>query len=260
VATTNKTVLARELGVTRSTLYYRSKLKEKDWKLKAQIEAVLRTHPSYGSRRLALQLNRNRKAIQRVMRLYGIKPYRRRGRRWRSPRRVTTEYPNLLHTTYPAYPNHIWVSDFTYLGWKGRTVYLCTVMDLYSRKIVGVEVLTTHRVQLTIGALLSALLVHSRPEILHSDNGREYDTKDFKNILTTLSIQISRSKKGCPWENGYQESFYSHFKVDLGDPSRFETLGQLVFAIHQTIHTYNTTRIHSALGMSPVQFLTRESV
>lgn len=258
--TSNKTVLARELGFSRSMLYYQSKLDEKDWNLKTQIEQILRTHPSYGSRRIAREMGRNRKPVRRVMRKFGIKPYRRRGRKWRSPKRVVMEYPNLLHIMYPTHPNHIWVSDFTYLKLKRKTVYLCTVMDLFSRKIVGVEVLTNHTVQLTTHALLSALLHHPRPEIFHSDNGREYDAKDFKHILTQLNIQISRSKKGCPWENGYQESFYSHFKVDLGDPNRFETLGELVFAIYRTIYTYNTSRIHSALGMSPAQFLARESV
>ena len=59
---------------------------------------------------------------------------------------------------------------------------------------------------------------------------------------------------GCPWENGYQESFYSQFKVDLGDWSRFMSVGELVFVVYQTIYVYNNTRIHSALKMSPVQF------
>ncbi len=255
---TNKTTLARELGVSRSTLYYQSKLEEKDWKLKVKIEEILRAYPSYGSRRIALSLNRNRKPVQRVMKKYGIKPYRRRGRKRFRRATNTAEYPNLLHTTYPTYLNHIWVSDFTYLSWKHLTVYICTVMDLFSRKIVGLEVLTNHTTQLTINALLSAVLHHPRPDIFHSDNGREYDAKAFKQILTELAILVSRSKKGCPWENGYQESFYSTFKVDLGDPNRFETLGELIFAIYQTIYVYNTSRIHSALKCSPVQFIEKQ--
>lgn len=194
------------------------------------------------------------------MKKYGIKPYRRRGRKWRYIKRAIIKYPNLLHTTYPAYPNHIWASDFTYLKWQHKTIYVCTVMDLFSRKVVGLEVLTNHTSKLTTNALLGALLHHNRPEIFHSDNGREYDAKDFRHILTTLNISISRSKKGCPWENGYQESFYSHFKVDLGDPNRFDTLGELVFAIYKAIYTYNNHRIHSALKCSPAEFLLRESV
>jgi transposase InsO family protein len=62
------------------------------------------------------------------------------------------------------------------------------------------------------------------------------------------------SEKGCPWENGYQESFYDKFKIDLGDPNRFHDLGELVYEIYRTIYVYNTTRIHTALRMSPKQF------
>ena len=62
------------------------------------------------------------------------------------------------------------------------------------------------------------------------------------------------SAKGSPWQNGYQESFYGKFKIDLGDPNRFDSLGELVFEIYRTIYVYNTTRIHTALKMSPREF------
>ena len=62
------------------------------------------------------------------------------------------------------------------------------------------------------------------------------------------------SKKGAPWENGFQESFYSGFKLDLGEPNRFNNLGELVEAIYQTIHYYNNSRIHTKLKSSPHQF------
>ena len=155
------------------------------------------------------------------------------------------------------YPNHIWASDFTYLGFKNRTIYVATVMDLFTKRIVGLSILTNHSVQLTMNVLLSALNANPRPVIFHSDNGKEYDAKDFKTILQSLSIQISRSKKGCPWENGYQESFYDKFKVELGDPNRFGSLGELVSAIYETIHYYNYRRIHTALKMSPMEFALR---
>ncbi len=99
-----------------------------------------------------------------------------------------------------------------------------------------------------------ALLCHPHPEIFHSDNGREYEAKAFIAVLQDVGSRISRSHPGCPWENGYQESFYDKFKVDLGDPNRFKTLGELVAEIYRTIWTYNHTRIHSALKMPPVVF------
>jgi len=102
--------------------------------------------------------------------------------------------------------------------------------------------------------LWSALLHHPRPEIFHSDNGKEYEAASFIGILNQLGILISRSRPGCPWENGYQESWYSGFKLDLGDPNRFATLGELVAEIYRIIWDYNNRRIHSRLKMPPAVF------
>ena len=127
-------------------------------------------------------------------------------------------------------------------------------MDLFTRSIVGFSILTNHSAALVIGALLSAVHHAPRPKIFHSDNGSEYDAEDFKVILRSLGTLISRSAPGCPWENGYQESFYGKFKVDLGDSDRFETLGELVYEIYHTLYVYNNSRIHTALKMSPREF------
>jgi transposase InsO family protein len=251
---TPKTLRAREFRVSRGTLYYKPKKPDKDWQLKCKIEEVLREHPSYGSRRIAWHLKLNRKGVKRVMNIFGIKPYRRRGRKWKKTKNIKVKYANLLLTNYPLYENHVWATDFTYIPFQGKFVYVATVIDLYTRKIVGLSVYTTHAVQLTLSAFMSAIHSNPRPVIFHSDNGSEYNAAVFVEALNTVGVQISRSAPGCPWENGYQESFYSQFKVDLGDPARFNTLGELVLAVYQTIYTYNNSRIHSALKMSPVQF------
>lgn len=260
-----KKELAKTLGISRSLLYYQPKLKDKDWKLKQDIEKVLREFPSYGHKRIAIHLKINKKRALRVMKLFGIKPYRRRGKKWRkSKKNPLTAYPNLLLTEFPKYLNHIWVSDFTYLPFKGQWIFLATIMDLFSREIVGFSVLTNHSAQLTINALLSAIHKHPVSEIIHSDQGSEYLSKDYIELNENLGIRLSMSEKGSPWENGYQESFYSHFKVDLGDTNRFETLGELVYEIYQTIFRYNNRRIHTALKMPPIiyanQFLIVERV
>lgn len=250
----SKTLLAKNLGVSRGSLYYRPKIPDRNWQLKCRIEAVLRDYPSYGSRRIAQHLHMNRKPIKRVMGIFGIKAYRRRGLKWKKTKNIKVEYPNLLLSTYPVYPHHIWVSDFTHVVYKGKNIYIATVMDVFTRTIVGLSVLTTHTIQLVMSALMDAVQTHPRPAIYHSDNGSEYNAHTYKQALETLGIAISRSKPGCPWENGYQESFYDKFKIDLGDPGRFRSLGELVFGIYQTIYTYNNKRIHSALKMSPKAF------
>lgn len=223
---------------------------QKDWHTKIRMEEEMQLHPSYGSRRMADALHICRQQAQRVMRKFGIRPYRRRSRK-RLKARPKRIFPNLLMSVMPLYANHIWVTDFTELVHKGKKVYVSTVLDLFTRRIVGIHVAVRKGAALTIQTLSSALFHQPPPTIFHSDNGKEYQAKGFIEMLERWDIAISRSRPGCPWENGYQESFYDKFKVDLGDPNRFKTLGELVAEIYRTIYAYNHTRIHSVLHMPP---------
>jgi transposase InsO family protein len=228
---------------------------ERDWQMKCRIEEVLRQDGchGYGSPRLATALKRNHKVIERVMKLFGIKAYRRRG--WKPKKKaVKIEYPNLLMKTMPLWRGHIWAADFTEIKWKDKKLYLATVIDLYTREIVGMAVSMHKGLQLTAAALWNTLLTNPRPTIFHSDNGSEYRAAGFVEILKSFGTLISRSAPGCPWENGYQESFYDKWKVDFGDPGRHESFGELVAEIYRSIWIYNNTRIHSSLDMPPVQF------
>jgi transposase InsO family protein len=260
-----KKSLAQELGVSRSLLYYRRKQPDKDWQTKCGIEKVLREHPAYGHKRLAIHLKINKKRILRVMKLFGIKPYRKRSNKYRKSKGKTDSvFVNLLITNFPMYPNHIWACDFTHIKFRGKWVYLATIIDLFTRKIVGYSVLLNHSNQLVINALLSAVSKYPIPAILHSDQGSEYTSADYSTLCLNLNIRQSMSNPGCPWENGYQESFYSQFKIDLGDPDRFNNLGELVYNIYKTIHDYNNYRIHTKLKMPPAeycrQYLTKQLV
>ena len=86
----------------------------------------------------------------------------------------------------------------------------------------------------------------------------EYKSKTYCGLAQQAGITVSMSHKSSPWENGYQESFYSQFKVDLGDPGRFKTLGELTAAIYLVIYNYNNYRIHTALKMPPAIFAQRQ--
>jgi transposase InsO family protein len=241
------------IGFSRTHQYYEHKQPAKDWITKHSIELVLRDHPSYGHKRLAIHLCINKKRVLRVMKLFGIKPYRRvTPKVYQKPK--DSVFPNLLLTEIPLGPGDIYASDFTYLKYRGKWLYVATVLDLYTREIVGVSILNTHATQLVINALASAILHRPPPRIIHSDQGSEYASINYTNLVQSLKIQQSMSAPGCPWENGYQESFYKGFKLDLGDPNRFDTLGELVAAIYQTISYYNQRRIHSALKLPPVVF------
>jgi transposase InsO family protein len=241
------------IGFSRTHQYYYHKQPIKDWQTKQLIELALRDHPSYGHKRLAPHLSMNKKKVLRVMKLFGIKPYRRvTPKVYQKPK--DSVFPNLLLTETPQGPGDIYASDFTYLKYHGKWLYVATVIDLYTREIIGLAILNTHATQLVINALASAILHRPPPRIIHSDQGSEYGSKDHTNLVQSLKIKQSMSAPGCPWENGYQESFYKGFKLDLGDPNRFASLGELVAEIYQTIGYYNQRRIHSAFKVPPAVF------
>ena len=107
------------------------------------------------------------------MKLFGIQPYRRRGKKWRKPEeKPENVVSNLLMDIEPAYPNHVWATDFTHITWRSTTLCLATMMDLFTRRVMGFSVLTNHSMQLIINALFSGIHKHPAPEILHSDRGR----------------------------------------------------------------------------------------
>jgi putative transposase len=253
-----KTDLAKKLGVSRSSLYYKHKRPALDEEVKRQIEAVLVGHPAYGHKRIALELKLNKKRILRVMKKFGIKPYRRRVHPVKKDDlgKAPSHHENLIATFCPIVPDVVWVADFTYIRFHEYFIYVATYMDLYSREIVGWYISRYHTSSLVLAAWEHALTNpnHHTPTYSHTDQGSEYDSQIYEATITGAGTMISMSHKGSPWENGFQESFYNNFKLDLGDPNRFEHLGEFIEAINQTIVEYNEGRIHTTLKMSPANF------
>ena len=253
-----KTALAVSLGLSRQSLYYKPCRPAKDLLLKDQIKEVLKEHPSYGHKRIALELKMNKKKVLRVMKKFNLKPYKRRVKKPNKPNdpgKLPTIYQNEIKNICPVKPNIIWVADFTYIKFQNRFIYLATIMDIFTREIIGFSISVKHDHFLVLETLDMALnKTRTNPIYHHSDQGSEYDSDDYIKKLKKKGVIISMSKKGHPWENGYQEAFYSQFKVDLGRPDQFETLGELIEAIYLKINYYNTRRIHTSLKTSPVKF------
>ena len=255
----SKTALAEKLGISRSSLYYQHKRPVIDAEVKTQIESVLTNHPAYGHKRIAMELKLNHKRILRVMKKFGIKPYKRRTKKpWKKDDlgKPETGYANLIKEINPRdlKQNEVWVSDFTYLKYKDRFLYLATIMDLWDREIVGINISRFHNKELVLGAFEDAINKFDKPKVLHSDQGSEYDSEEYLALVEKLGIKVSMSAKGSPWQNGYQESFYSNFKLELGQTNRFENVGELIEEVYKQISYYNNRRMHSKLKMSPVQF------
>lgn len=146
---------------------------------------------------------------------------------------------------------NIWCQDFTYLKYQNQWLYLATIIDLATRRIMGWSIGYYHDANLVCQALENALNVYSPPTILHDDQGSEYLSFKMKNLCQSHNITLSCTSPHSPWQNGFKESFYSNFKAELGSLNSFTDLALVLEHIGQTIFYYNNKRIHTALKMSP---------
>lgn len=170
-------------------------------------------------------------------------------------------YPNLLKQAFNvAEPNKVWVTDITYIWTLEGWVYLASVMDLFSRKIVGWAQATHMKTELVLNALKMAITTRQPGEglIHHSDRGSQYCSKKYIDVLEGIQAEISMSRTGNPYDNACIESFHATIKKDLIYRRRFKTRDEAIKAINYYIsHFYNGRRKHSTLGnQSPNQFET----
>ncbi len=196
----SKTCLAKRLGVSRGSLYYQLKLPVKDLVLKAEIDRVMIKHKAYGHRRIAFELKINKKRVRRVMKLFNLIVKRKRQKPFKPHDldQAPMAIPNLVLGKVIEAPNQVWVSDFTYLPYFGRFIYLATVEDVFTRRVVGWAVAIKHCTELVAYVLIDAIENYPIPGIIHSDQGSEYRSDDYLNLLKSLGIKPSMSAKASP--------------------------------------------------------------
>ncbi len=253
----SKARLAKELGVSRASLYYRRKIPEKDEALRRKIEELMQNHPGYGSPRVAIALKINKKRAARVMRKFGLKP----ARRSKAPRKPDDEgraplsHVNILGKLSPLAPNVVWASDFTYISYKGEFIYLCTVIDAFTGEVLGFNISRRHDASMVRLAIERAFQkTRSTPTWFHSDQGSEYASAEIQSWLIGRKVTISMNPKGSPWCNGSQESFFGRFKVEFGDFQRFDTYADLLEELYCQLNYFSNIRIKTKLKMAPAEF------
>jgi putative transposase len=199
------------------------------------------------------------KHVARLMREENIA-----GKRRCASRRVTVgapsypAAPNLIAGNFnQRLPNRVWVSDITYLPTGEGFLYLATVLDLYSRLIVGWSMSPRINAALVIDALTSAVRSRrpSKGLIVHTDRGSQYGSRDYRKFLAQHNIEPSMSEKGKCWQNAVAESFFATLKAEAG-PRSWKTRDLARADVFEFIETwYNSHRRHSTLGyLSPKQY------
>jgi len=250
------------VSIARNTYYYKRKKKEEDY-LEEALKTIAGQYPTYGTRRITYQLRRspykiqiNRKHTQRLMRKLGLlQPVKRKKCRTTNSAHPYPRYPNLVKGMGITTPDQVWVSDITYIRLGEGFVYLAIVMDVFTRSIRGWHLSKSLDQELTLKAIKMGLANHV-PEIHHSDQGIQYASTAYTNLLKDKGVQISMSAVGKAEENGYAERFMRTIKeeeVDLSDYRNFDDARQQIR--YFIMDVYMTKRIHSSLGyLTPVEF------
>ena len=254
--------MCRILGISPSNYYNKqranpSERKTEDLFLKELIRNIYEENESvYGTRRIVKELRiqgifagkRKVKRLMKELKIQGIQPARFRVTTTETDINLPVS-PNLLDRNFFAYaPNKVWVSDITYIKTKSGFCYLCVILDLYSRKVVGWSLREHMKKELVIDALRNAIK-ERKPSpglIFHSDRGSQYQSKLFRRILSWNRIESSMSRKGDCWDNAVAESFFKTIKTELIYRNKYENQIDLRKDVFRYIEVfYNRKRLHS---------------
>lgn len=235
------------------------------------LEDILKIHSdsmkeTYGVIRLHRELSDlgyeiSRYRVRKIMKTNGIRAVVRK-KKYRYPKDTKTKLPeseNILDRNFIAESeNKKWVSDITYIPTRQGWLYLCVILDLYSRRVVGWSMDKNMKTRLVLSALDMATKLRgiSKGLIFHSDRGSQYRSNEFRKKISDLGFIQSMSRKGNCWDNACAEAFFKTIKTEVLNGKIFNSLEEAKICIFEYIEIfYNRERRHSFIDyMSPDEF------
>jgi putative transposase len=243
---------AELLTVSRRSLYYQPMPPSaEEIRIKHAIDRIYTDQPSYGSRRIAVVLERdygllvNRKAVQRHMRemgIAGISPGPNLSQR--NPEHQI--YPYLLRGVTAAYPNHVWSIDITYIRLVAGWMYLVAILDLYARYVVSWALDDTLEQPFVLDAVERALR-QAQPQIWNSDQGSHFTSPLYIRLLSEAGVRISMDGKGRALDNVFIERLWRSVTYEDVYLHDYASPRETRLGLGQYLRHYNERRPHSAL-------------
>ena len=248
------------LGLNRSSLYYKAsgETPYNEQVMRLLDEQYIET-PFYGIDKMTAWLGRqghhvNHKRVRRLMRQMGLEAvYPRRKRSLSTPDKQHRIYPYLLQDVQIEYANQVWSADITYIRMYHGWVYLAAVMDWFSRYVLSWEVSVTLESDFCVDALKQALSL-GRPEVFNTDQGSQFTSIEFTELLLDVGVQISMDGKGRVFDNIFSERLWRTVKVEEVYLRDYQTVTEARFNLGRYFEFYNNKRLHEALGYrTPVE-------
>ena len=240
------------LGVNRSTVYYKKRpVKALDLEQMKLIDEQYLKNPSWGSRSMRNYLRRlgykiNRKRVQRLMRLMGLEAVYPKPKTSR-PHPAHKLYPYLLRNLKVDRPNQVWAADITYIPMCHGFMYLVAIMDWYSRKVLSFRFSNTLDADFCVEALEEALGRYGKPDIFNTDQGAQFTSKAFTDLLQDNAVRISMDGRRRVQDNIFIERLWWSLKHQYIYLWSFDNGTQLKQGVGQWFDMYNKERSHQAL-------------
>jgi putative transposase len=239
------------LDLNRSGVYYTPRpISDQDLRLMRRIDELHLEHPFYGARRLAKQLEREgfdarRLHVTTLMRRMGIEALYRRPRT-SIPARDAKIYPYLLDGMAIERPNQVWASDLTYLPMAHGFLYLVAILDVASRKVLSFRVSNTMTPDFCVEALTEAITRYGAPEIVNTDQGSQFTSKAWTDVLDAAGVRISMDGKGRWIDNVFIERLWRSVKYEDIYLRAYENGHELQAGLTRYFDFYNRRRIHQS--------------
>lgn len=246
------------LRISRSTLYYKKAwISACDLELMKLIDQQDTKTPFYGSRRMKSWLRReghkvDRKHVQRLMRLMGLEGLAPKPNTSK-PRKEHKKYPCLLKGLKIDRPNQVLATDITYVPLNRGFLYLVAIVDWYSRHVLSWRISNTLDTSFCIDALNDALSRYNKPEIFNTDQGCQFTSDDFTDLLETNDIKISMDGKDRWVDNVFVERLWRSLKWEEIYPKCYDSVFEAKAGISSWMEFYNKERIHQALDYKAPQ-------
>ena len=253
-----KTRRCELLNISQSSSYYRPKpVPDTDLALMKLNDRIHIDKPFLGSRRivdaLAEQgLAENRKRVRRLMRLMGIRAIH-PGPKTSTPHPQHKIYPYLLRNRVVDRANQVWASDVTYIPMETGFVYLTVIMDWYSRKVLSWRLSNSLDSSFCVDALEEALHRYGAPEIFNSDQGSQYTSESFTQVLKQHDVCISMDGKGAWRVNVFVERLWRAVKYEEVYLNAYESMADARQSLKKFFEFYNLNRKHQTLKATPDQ-------
>lgn len=251
------------LKISRGIYYYKHEPKKIDVELENKIiEIFINSRNIYGTRKIKHELKKNgyqvsRSKIGKVMKKYElVSKYTIRQFKAHKTKCNEEKIDNVLKRNFNEKKIlEAVVSDLTYVDVNGKWCYICIIMDLYNREIIGNSVGNKKDSNLVYKAFTTIKSSLENISIFHTDRGNEFKNNEINKVLETFNIQRSLSKKGCPYDNAVAEATFKILKTEFVFNEKFKNLEELKSKLMDYINWYNNVRIHGSLGYdTPVKF------